>query len=162
LGLSLPALAGANIVAGADAPIRGVLEAYGMAAAAMINAESKHSLTIPCLVLSKDGKTTVIVGDNSDASAAKAHASGSLYGAYWNVLTEFGVSAVFNGFVGPADKAAGASVTEGIFSGCAPIPVVVSGGYTAVAVRPDNFCAAVNTIVFVGEKKLTADEAKAK
>lgn len=154
-------LAGANIIAGADAPVRGVLEAYGIAAAAMINSESKHSLAIPCLTVQKEGKTVVIVGENLDAVAAKAFAKGSLYGAYWNVLTEFGVSAIFNGLVGSADGVAGTTVVEG-FAGCSPIPVVVSKGSAALAVSPDNFCGAIDKIVFIGDKTLSADEAKSK
>lgn len=152
---------GANIVAGNDAPVRGVLEAYGMAAGAMINAESRHSLAVPSMTVVKDGKTTVVIGDVPDSVVAGALSSGILYGAYWNVLTEFGVSAMFNGAIGSPD-AASAAVVEG-FAGTVPIPTVVSNKNAAVAIRPDNFAPAIDTIVFVGsEAKLSAEEAKNK
>lgn len=149
-------------MAGSGAPIRGILEAYGMAGAAMINAESRSSLAVPCLTLTKDGKTTVVVGDVSDDVVNKAAASGTLYGAYWNVLTEFGVSAMFNGVIRTAEGAVGGSVVHG-FAGTPPVPIVVANAKAAVPLQPNNFSHVVDTIVFVGnDEKLTLEEAKNK
>ncbi len=146
-------MAGANIVAGNDAPIRAILEAYGMAGAAMINSESNTSLALPCLTLLKDNKTTVVVGDVSDVLVSKAASSGALYGAYYNVLSTEGVSAMFNGAIGSAEGVAGTS----------ELPLVVCKAQAALPIFPADSAPSISTIVFVGsDKKLSADEAKAK
>lgn len=155
-------LAGANIVAGGQAPIRGIIEAYAIGAAAMINSESSSSLALPSLAVTKNGKTTLVVGDIDDELVRTAYSSGTLYGAYCNVLTETGVSAVFNGCIMPADKVS-APQTSAAIRWSPALPSVVSEGYTTATLNPDNFVPSPSTVVFVGqEKSLTKDQAAAK
>lgn len=126
--------------------MRGVLEAYGQAAAAMMNAEGADSVTFPSLASSRAGSTTLFAGSFSDDFAAKVHAQGSLYGAYYNTLSAGGVSAVFGGFVGPAQAARAPAAASFVAQSS---PVVVSGDITTVALQPDNAVPAPATVVFL-------------
>lgn len=140
------------------------MQACGIAGAAMINEESKHSLALPSLVLRKGDQTVVVVGEVSEELINKTFANGSLYGAYFNVLTDVGVTAVFNGCIVSAD-AQPTSPTSSLdgFRYREAYPNVVSNGSTAVAIYPDNFIAPASVFVFVGtENALTVAEAAAK
>ena len=133
-------------MADSNASIRGVLEAYGQAACAMLNAEVEQSVTLPSVVSSKAAQTTLFAGSFSDDFVSKVHAKGSLYGAYYNTLSAGGVSAVFGGFIGPV--AALPAVAASSFVAQAS-PVVVCGELTTVPLRPDNLVSAPASVVFL-------------
>jgi hypothetical protein len=139
-------IAGANIVADGNGSVRGVVEAYGQAAAAMLNAEVGQSVTFPSVTSSKAGKTTVFAGSFSDDFVNKVSAKGSLYGAYYNTLSADGVSAVFGGFIGPAESVPPPTPSSFLADS---FPVVVSGDVTTVALSPDNVVPSPATVVFV-------------
>jgi hypothetical protein len=156
------ALAGANIVANGHASIRGVVEAYGQAAAAMINEEVPKSITVPSVASTDGSKTTLFFGNFSDDFVNKVHEKGTLYGAYYNTLTSTGVSAVFGGFIGSSKSATSVDKPTAF---CAPrSPVVVSGNVTTVALSPDNVVPSPNVVVFVDSSasSITLDEAAAR
>ena len=144
------AIAGANIVADGSASIRGVLEAYGQAAAVMLNAEgggaAGATVTVPSVASNKGAQTTLFAGSFSDDFVHKVHAKGSLHGAYYNTLSAGGVSAVFGGFIGPAGPAAPVAAPGFVAQSS---PVVECGGVTAVTLSPDNVVSAPSTVVFV-------------
>lgn len=139
-------IAGANIVAGGNASVRGVVEAYGQAAAAMLNEEGEQSVTLPSVTSAKGGKTTLFAGNFSDGFVNKVNAKGSLYGAYYNTLSAGGVSAVFGGFIGPAKSVP--APTAAAFT-AQTSPVVVSGDVSTVSLSPDNSVPSPTSVVFV-------------
>ena len=155
-------IAGANIVADGNASIRGVVEAYGVAAAAMINDEIPTSITVPSVASSNGSLTTFFAGNFSDDFVNKVHAKGSLYGAYYNTLSPLGVSAVFGGFIGSAKADSSGSAVASF--GPKRSPVVVSGNVTTVDLSPDNAVASPKVVVFVDKsaKSISLDEAAAK
>ena len=125
----------------------------------MINHESADSIAIPSLVLSKNGKTTVIVGELSDGTIANASASGSLYGAYSNVISEVGVSAIFNGVIVPSSQLPLQQPFHG-FHAREVYPSVVSNNTSVKVINPDNFVTPATSFVFIGpESTLSVDDA---
>lgn len=80
-------------------PLRGLVDAVGLAADALINEdESAAGFSIASTVLTKGGSTTVVIGASDDLVTAAAK-KGLLYGAYNNYITNFGVSALWNGYI---------------------------------------------------------------
>jgi hypothetical protein len=154
-------IAGANIVADGNSSVRGVVEAYGQAAAAMLNAEVPQSVTFPSAVSSKNDVTTLFVGSFSDDFVNKINAQGSLYSAYYNTLTPSGLSAVFGGFIGPA-KSAPAPASSAFLR--QDSPVVVSGEVTTVALSPDNVVSPPAVVVFIDASatSISLDDAAAR
>lgn len=142
-------IVGANIVAGESAPVRGIVAAVGEAACAVINAQTTSSIAVPSVSFTK-GNDTVVVINGDDSIAIAAAQKKSLYGAYHNVLSTTGVSALWNGLIG-------AAAPNG------SLPTVVVGGQAAVAIEPNNLAFPSKEIYFfekgASKKKLTEEEA---
>src|SRR5690606_39095036 len=88
------------------------------------------------------------------ASNGKAARAYELFGAYHNVLSPEGVSALWNGYIGAAGST-GATADE--------VPVLKVGGNGAHAVVPNNLASAATRVVFyekgAAKGKLSVDEA---
>jgi hypothetical protein len=148
-------------VADSNASVRGVVEALGQAACAMLNAEGAQSVTLPSVVSAKGAKTTLFAGSFSDAFVSKVHAKGSLYGAYYNTLAEAGVSAVFGGFIGPS---AAVPAPAAFCFAAQTSPVIVCGDLASVALSPDNLVSSPASVVIVDPSapSLSLEEAAAR
>lgn len=152
-------MAGANIIAGEKSSIRGVINALTIAGSAMINSDCSHVLAVPSLVVTKNGVTTLLLGNISDDLIAKACSSGTLYGAYANAISLNGVSALFNGAIVPTSVLPPDPVFSGFYAR-EPYPAVVSNGSVVRLVNPDNFTFSPSTVVFIGtESSMTLDNA---
>jgi len=142
-------IVGANVIAGESAPVRGLIAAVGEAACVLINAQSATSIAVPSIALTK-GNDTIVVINGDDSLATSAAQKKTLYGAYHNVLSTNGVSALWNGYIG-------ATSTNG------SLPTVVVGGQAAVALEPNNLAFPSKEIYFFEEGatkgKLTEEEA---
>ena len=143
-------IAGADIIIGGKAPVRGMIAALTHAATVVINEQQHLQLALPSAAFTKDKSTCVVV--NADDSIVDAlYANKSLYGAYANVLTADGVSACWNGIIG----AATASTTA--------VPAVVVGGKSSIPIIPDNLAYPATAVVFYekggSKKSITEDEA---
>lgn len=146
-------IVGGTVLAGSAAPVRGLVQAVGLASCVLINERRADSLAIPCLTVTKGSETVVIVGAD-DAAVESSLAAGTLYGAYHNVIVPgVGVSALWGGVIGPAAATTIAS----------SVPSVVVGSKKAVSVNPNNLCAPLTHLVFVekGVKKSNLSEAEA-
>ena len=66
--------AGANVVAGVQAPVRGIVDALGVAAAVLFNAKFADSVALPSLGLQRGGRTALLVNASDAALAAALHA----------------------------------------------------------------------------------------
>lgn len=121
-----------------------MVDAIGHANTVLVNEEHDHALALPSLALSKEGVTTLVVNaPDSLLALASADANlGNLYGAYHNILTAEGVSAVWNGFIGKAaSKARELNEIRGL-------PTVVVNGNAALSVEPNNLAHFPAHIVF--------------
>ena len=137
-------IVGANVSVGGSAPVRALVEAVGLASTVVINALNKDALALASATLVKGSNTVVVVG--ADDSVVDAALNSSLvYGAYHNVVTASGVSALWNGVISAptAAKATGKFVP----------PIVTSGGKAAVALAPDNLANAPKAFVFFEKGK---------
>jgi len=143
-------IVGANVSVGADAPVSAMVEALTEAACGVLNEQQADSVAVPSCALTNG--TLVINADDSVTTGA--HGAGSLYGAYGNIITPDGVTAMWDGVVGPVPAKAAAH-------GAAPF--VVNGGNTAISLQPDNMSNKPTKIVFfeagAGKKALSEDEA---
>lgn len=102
-----------------------------------MNEQQTDSIALACTsVVNKDGKTTIIIG-GEDNIAEAALSKGMLYGAYHNVLSKNGVSALWNGLISKSSTSTDINT-----------PVVVVGGKSAIANSPNNISNPVNTIIF--------------
>lgn len=121
-----------------------MIDAIGLANTVVVNEELPHALALPSLALSKEGVTTLVVNaPDSLLHLASADANlPHLYGAYHNILTAEGVSAVWNGFIGKAaSKARELNDARGL-------PTVVVNGSAALSVEPNNMASSPAHIVF--------------
>ena len=146
-------IVGANVSAGADAPVSAIVEALTEAACGVINEQQADSLALPSCAFNNG--TLVINADDSVTTGA--HSAGALYGAYGNIITPDGMTAMWDGVIGPVpSKVAG--------HGAAPF--VVNGGNTAVCLQPDNMTNKPTRIVFfeagAGKKAVSEDDAVAR
>jgi hypothetical protein len=150
-------IVGANITAGADAPVSAIVEAITEAACGVINAQQAGSLAVPSCSVAKGESVTLIVNADDSVNAA-ALASGNLYGAYGNILTDSGLTAMWDGVVGPTP----ASPSNAF--GAAPF--VVNGNSAAITTQPDNMVASPASVVFYEagavKKAISEDEAVAR
>ncbi len=144
------------MVAGGNTPIRALIEAVGHASSVLINEENKSAVAVPSLVV-VSGKDTVVIVGADDALVQQAAEGASLLGAYHNVLSAEGVSAMWNGVIGASSSAAAED------SKFAEVPRVVVGGHAARAVVPNNLANAATRIVFfekgTAKAPLSIDEA---
>jgi hypothetical protein len=152
-------IVGANIVAGSETPVRGIIDAIGLAASVLANQRLPNIVAIPSLSITKAKDTTIIIGLNgSDDSTSnvieKLQSTGNLYGAYHNILgADIGVSAGWNGLITSATAPSTSST-----------PLVVVGGETALPLVPNNLAFPANHFIFVEQgvkksTKLTTEEA---
>ena len=116
----------------------------------MVNEQQLASLSLPSASFTKDKSTCVVV--NADDSVVDAlYSNKSLYGAYNNVISSAGVSASWNGIVGPGAASATAS------------PTLVVGGKSTITICPNNLAHPATHIAFYekGGKKgpITEEEA---
>ncbi len=125
-------IVGANVVVGGGAPVKGLVDAVAHAACVLVNAHYSGVVALSSLSVSNGKDTAVVIG--ADESLIEA-AGAKVYGAYGNVLSADGVSALFNGVIG-APKSSGA------------VPTVVVGGKAAVALEPVNLTFPAKKIVF--------------
>jgi hypothetical protein len=131
---------GANIAVGKDAPIRALIEAIGVAGCTVINAEFKNVVALPSLCLTRSGgsKSTLVIGADDDVADA-LRAAGNLHGAYHNVISPLGVSAMWNGVIGS---------TQSSNAGSDVLPAIEVAGKCASVVNPDNMAHPVDHVVF--------------
>lgn len=140
-------IVGANVCVGGSAPIRAMVDAVGLASSVVINELNKTAIALPSLSVVKGADTVVIVGAD-DSLVDTAITSSLAYGAYHNVITAAGVSALWNGVVStPASaKATGRFVP----------PMVTSGGKAAVSLAPNNMANPAKAFVFFEKGKAKA------
>ena len=150
--------AGANVVAGSQVPVRGVIEGIGHAATVLANEQHPEAVALRSTVLTR-GKDTVVVLDNGlDDDVLDAAAKNNLlFGAYHNIITPAGVSPLWNGYIGDA---AGAHPTQLPTS---VVPVVAVNGKAAVSHNPNNLAHPAKHFVFyekgAAKGKLSTEEA---
>lgn len=139
-------------------PVRGLIDAMGHAATVLVNEANENALALPSLVLTKGADTVVVVGAD-DALVAAYAANGKaptyeLFGAYHNVLSPEGVSALWNGYIGAIGSSGGTQLDE--------VPVLKVGGNGAHALVPNNLASAATRVIFyergAAKGKLSADE----
>jgi hypothetical protein len=94
--------------------------------------------------LVKGGNTVVVVGAE-DSIVDAAVSSSALYGAYHNLVSSAGVSALWNGVV---STPASAKVTGRFVP-----PMVTNGGKAAVVLAPNNLANAAKAIAFFEKGK---------
>jgi len=129
------AIVGANVVVGGGAPVRGLVDGIAHAAVVLVNAQYANVVAVPSLSVSNGKETAVVIGaDDSVVDAAVG--KNIVHGAYGNVLSVDGVSAMWNGVVGAPVKSSGA------------VPTVSVGGKAAVALAPVNLAFPAKRIVF--------------
>lgn len=135
----LKRIVGANVIASESSPVRGIIDALGLAATVVMNARSADTIALPSCTLTKDKKTVVVV-NASDSVVEKAASANSLYGAYHNAITTQGVSALWNGIIAKAPQ-----------TNASDVPHVVNGGLAAVSMPPNNMAFAPEVFVFYEE-----------
>ena len=140
---------------GSGVPVRGLVDAVGHAATVLVNQQQAHAVALPCTSLAKGKDTAVVI--NADDSVLDAIAtSGLLFGAYHNILTTEGVSAIWNGYVGAVAGATAESST----------PLVAVDGKAALVIQPNNLAFPAKHIVFyekgAAKATLTSADAAAK
>ena len=126
---------GANVVVGGDAPVKGLVDAITHAAVVLVNAQYKNAIALPSVSITSGSETAVVIGAD-DSVVEAAMAKNVLHGAYGNVVSAEGVSALWNGVIGAPAKSLG------------NVPTVVVGGKAAVALAPLNLAFPAKRIVF--------------
>lgn len=126
-------------------PLRGLVDAVGLAADALINEdETATGFSVASTVLTKNGSTIVVIGASDDLVSA-AGQKGLLYGAYNNYITSFGVSALWNGYI--TQTSTGAKSTS--------LPAVTVKGDMVLASLPDNLINPPSEFIFVDKDAAT-------
>ena len=122
---------------GGAAPIRAVIDAIGHAASVYLNESNQMSVALPCLSLYK-GNETIIVFGISDAGLSNLKGKAVVHGAYHNILSKDGVSAMWSGYIGAASS-----------SGSSSVPSVVVDGLKVVDVTPFNLIHPAKRFIFI-------------
>lgn len=144
------------MIVGGDASVRAWIDGVGQAGCTLINAEQVDGVAIAStsLVNPATGATTIVIGAD-DSLIQEALGKKVLYGAYHNVLTKRGVSAVWNGVITNAADAA-ASTSNGV-------PQMVINGKTVTTLEPNNMSNRATRIVFfkkgAAKATISADDA---
>ena len=133
------------MVIGGSAPIRAYIDAVGHATCVYVNESNPSAVAIPSLSI-YNGKTSVLIVGADDEVLRSLSSVAKVHGAYHNILTPNGISALWNGYIG--DAAEGNDVTS-------PLPSVVVNKLKVVPVDPFNLVRAPTRIVFYekGAKK---------
>lgn len=151
-------IVGANVVAGAQVPVRGIIEGMGHATTVLVNEQHASAVALRSTVLAS-GKKTVVVLDNGldDDVLVAAAKQGVLFGAYHNILTPTGVSPIWNGYIGEASSATPTQLATSL------VPVVAVNGKAAVALNVNNLAHPAKHFVFyekgATKSKLSTEEA---
>lgn len=148
-------IVGANVLVGEAVPVRGLVDAMGLATTVVINSTYNDALAVASSTVVKGNKTVVIIGADESVVEAAA-AKNILYGAYHSILTKTGVSAVWNGYIGASTA----------ISTATDLPTVVNSGKAAIAINPNNMAHPAEEIVFFeagkGKATITEDDAIAR
>ena len=152
---------------GGSAPVRALIEAIGHACAEVINVQHKSWLSLPsCCIIkgsSKDSSTLLVVGADDSVLEAAIASKLPIYGAYQNLVSANGVSAMFAGIISPYSSSSSPSTPSSSASFSSRNPLVIAGGQSAISLNPDNMVHSAKTIVFYekGAKKanLTSEQA---
>jgi hypothetical protein len=134
-------IVGCTVTCGAETPIRGLIAGLGHGACVMINEEQSEGIALPSICVSKGDKTLLVIGAD-DSFVSSAVSSGILYGAYHNYLCPEGVSALWNGVIGP----------KAVPSENSMCPAVTVGKHAVYATVPDNMATAPTEICFFDQK----------
>ena len=114
----------------------------GHAAAVLINEQFQAGIAVPSTsFLNSDGVSTTVVISADDSVVAAAHSKSVLHGAYHNVITVEGVSALWNGVISAAPASVATAHRHAV-------PAVVAGGMAALPLRPHNLAQPAKHIVF--------------
>lgn len=143
---------GANVVVGGDAPISGLIAGLGHAATVLVNEQHSDVLAVPSTSVIKGKDTILVIGESHEIMEVAMSSKSTLFGAYQNILSADGISAMWNGYIGASDKS---KVTS--------VPQVSVGGNAAVMVDPINLASFPKQVIIFesGAKKgnLSVDEA---
>jgi len=131
-------IVGAKVVAGLDAPVLGLIQAIGDANCVIMNERYVDAVALPSITIVNGDKTTVIIGGDAASNAILTAKKGYLYGAYHNVITPSGVSALWNGYI-----------TKDATPSASSVPVVEADGYIVVASPPDNMVNPPTQYIFI-------------
>ena len=121
-------IVGGNVVAGNLVPLRGVVEGMNLAATVLINAQHADKIALSSTTFT--GKSTVAVVNAPDDIISKV--KGTVHGAYGNVFSTDGVSALWGG------RIATGSPTELVDSFLADVPTVTSNKSCVQSIEPVN------------------------
>lgn len=69
------------MLAGVQAPVRGIVDALGVAAAVLFNAKFADAVALPSLSLQRDGRTALLVNATDAALAAALQAQAQVRSA---------------------------------------------------------------------------------
>lgn len=130
-------LVGANVAAGKDSSVMGLVDAIGYGYCGTLNEQVTDAVAIASLSM-VNGKDTAIVIGAPDEFVQFAMSKNLLYGAYHNVLSTTGTSAVWNGAVAPVAGGESGSDT----------PSIVVNGSAARALNPNNLAFAPSSLFF--------------
>jgi hypothetical protein len=139
------ASSGANVLSGASAPVRGLIDAIGLASSVVLNDTQENFLAVPSTVVVSGSEVTLVVGAD-DSVVDEAVAKGVLYGAYHNAVSTDGVTALWNGVVKPPAPVSSRRAA----------PAVVVGGKAAIPIEPNNLAGPVTRIVFYSQGSPTS------
>jgi len=146
-------IVGVNIIIGGAAPVRAMIEVIGHANTVLVNQQQPSSVALASTVLVKGADTVVILNANDDIVEAAATA-GLLYGAYHNILTPDGVTAMWNGYLGSSKMLTATS---------SKTPVVSVNDKVTITLEPNNVVFPPKHIIFydkgASKSKLSIDEA---
>lgn len=145
-------IVGANIIAGEDAPVEGLVEAMGNAAAVVINHSASEGVALPSAVVTKNGKTYALINATEEVLAAAVKAGSAVYCRGHAVLSDKRVSALWNG-----------SITSGAVSNVntyLSLPTVAVAGQAVAVHDVDNAVPAASKLIFCG-RRITSEEAPA-
>jgi hypothetical protein len=115
----------------------------------MINQEDEPIIALPSLSFVKNGETIVIIDAPDSVVAAVEKLNGaSIYGAYNNVLSTTGVSALWNGYIRQSiENISFPNANKFVFNG-ATVPLVKNNGNAVVSVAPDNLILPATNVIF--------------
>lgn len=127
------------------------MDAIGHAYAGTLNEQVPEAAVLSSLSLVKGNETSLVVGAPEEFNQF-ALSQNILYGAYHNVISTTGTSAVWNGVIAPVS---GESSSD--------TPSIVVKGSAARAVNPNNLAFAPSSLFFyeAGAKKTKLSEADA-
>ena len=146
-------VSGANVCAGSAVSVMGIVDAVGSAYCGTFNEKFSDAVALSSLSLVKNGETALVVGA-PDEFTQSTIAKKTIYGAYHNVISTAGTSAVWNGAIVPSTDGSGSNS-----------PAVVVKGSSVRVLNPNNLAFAPSSLFFyeAGAKKSklsTADAVK--